>query len=698
MVVILSLAVIAFFSYYVYKYTIPQISPALKIVLITIRTLVLLLILLLILEPIANITYKDNIEPVNLVFVDNSKSIAAKDSTKNAERISNFLNGIGTGEFKTELIAFGDGENIITPDSITEKLNFNDPVTNLESVVSSIKNNKNNAASAVIVSDGIITEGSEPLYEAEKLDLPLFTIGIGDTTEQRDVEIKRVLHNKYIYAEEQTSINAAVLNNGYGGSNINASLYADGSLVEQQAVQLNENGINNISFTYTPESPGRKKLQVIVSSFEDETTTENNRNTFYIDVLDNKIEVLLVAGSPSSDLSFIRSSLAQNENLNIRSLVQISENKFLNNVDDINLVDSADVLYLIGFPQANTPSDLQQKVLTAIRDGSKPYFITVNSSTDLIGLSRLDKELPFGIANPVSGSAEAQPYIANTTSSLLGNINNSANDWDNLPPVLIPEARLNPKPESDVLLKAKVKNVPLETPMLITRTVGKKRSIALLAGDIWKWKLQASSGNNNLIFDTFIANSLKWLHTDSEKELFTVTTSKNTYSAGEDIEFSGELYDETLSPVNNADVELTVTRNGEEYNVALSPVENGIYEGILESLPTGDYTYTASAVIEGNRIAEDRGSFNVGDVNVELLSLKTNTNLMRTLAVSTGGSYHYIDEASAVIDEIEKINSASDSVVYSTSELNLWANEYLLFLVIILFGIEWFARKRAGML
>jgi hypothetical protein len=32
------------------------------------------------------------------------------------------------------------------------------------------------------------------------------------------------------------------------------------------------------------------------------------------------------------------------------------------------------------------------------------------------------------------------------------------------------------------------------------------------------------------------------------------------------------------------------------------------------------------------------------------------------------------------------------------SDINLWSNEWLLMIAIFLFGLEWFLRKRSGML
>ena len=50
------------------------------------------------------------------------------------------------------------------------------------------------------------------------------------------------------------------------------------------------------------------------------------------------------------------------------------------------------------------------------------------------------------------------------------------------------------------------------------------------------------------------------------------------------------------------------------------------------------------------------------------------------------------------LDILKRITDNSSKEKIETSEVNLWSNEWLMGLAILLFGFEWFLRKRFGML
>jgi len=47
---------------------------------------------------------------------------------------------------------------------------------------------------------------------------------------------------------------------------------------------------------------------------------------------------------------------------------------------------------------------------------------------------------------------------------------------------------------------------------------------------------------------------------------------------------------------------------------------------------------------------------------------------------------------------LSDLNNKSSKEKIDTKEYSLWSNEFLMIAIILLFGIEWFVRKREGML
>ncbi len=94
---------------------------------------------------------------------------------------------------------------------------------------------------------------------------------------------------------------------------------------------------------------------------------------FYINILSNKINVLLIAGSPSSDLTFIKNSLSTDNNLKVNTLIQISAGNFLEQNSTAKL-DSADIIYLIGFPTNLTSEDFVTRLGNKFENKNTPFF------------------------------------------------------------------------------------------------------------------------------------------------------------------------------------------------------------------------------------------------------------------------------------------------------------------------------------
>jgi hypothetical protein len=696
----LALLLIAAYSYYVYRYTIPQIEKFKKFLLTSLRVLALIVLCLILFEPILNLSRKLILEPNNLVFIDNSRSIKIDDGTERASNVNQIINDLSGSASADNLsfYEFGNSVRDISVDSL-DNVTFSDGATNLQEVINYIKNFDKNIASVTLITDGVITSGSNPYYDAANLGIPIFTIGVGDTTQRKDVELKKVLHNDFIYTETPTNIIATVSNKGFAGESVTATLYEDNKFISQQKLILSNSGIQNISFDYTAKSQGEKKLSIELSILKDEFTTANNKQVFYVNVFSNKIKVILLASSPSSDLTFIKNALSRDENIEVYSIVQIAGDKFLNKFNYQKL-DSADVFFLIGFPSDQTPEELVNRVFSKIKESKTPYFITLSAGVSLNKLSRLGNDLPFTFSQGLAGFREVQPFILPEQISnpiLQYSDKNPAEIWNNLPPVLQSGSIFNARVESRTLAQINVNNAVVKSPLIISNNFSGKRSIAVLAKDIWKWKLQVAPKGLD-VFDNFIVNSLRWLRASEEQKLVKIKTSKKIFSQGERIEFLGEVVDESLNPVSDAEIKINISSGTNKFETEMQNVGSGLYESSIVINETGDFKFSAQAETNGRVLGKDNGSFNIGEIDIEMINPVMNYSLLNLLANETGGEYYSPNNYSPLLEKLKdlKINSSKERIV--TSEINLWSDTWMLMIAIFLFATEWFIRKRNGML
>jgi hypothetical protein len=693
----IGLIVLAAYSFYVYRFTLPPVSKTKKLILILLRSLALVLLLFIFFEPVLTLTKKNILTPLNLFFFDNSKSITIDDGTNRIEKIKNLIELTKSASINgnKQYYSFGSTVNLIDEDSLST-IKFSETVTDFSKIFSNINQTENNIASLTIISDGVITEGSTPIYSAEKLGIPVFTVGIGDSTKKNDVEIKNVINNEFIYAETPTTILATVLNKGYSGKASQISLYENSQLIEQKSLVLDQSGVNSVSFNYTPKQSGEKKLTLRISNQDGESTFLNNQKVFYINVLSNKINVLLLAGSPSADLTFIKNSLSTDQNLKVNTLTQISAGTFLEQNPQAKL-DSADIIYLIEFPTSITSEDLVTRLSNKLENRNTPFFLLLSGEVDLKKLNRISGLLPFTIQLIDKNYLQVQPDIQLSELSNPVLQNNLITDWNNLPPISQPIVSLTLKPESKLLAKVRINNQPRNNPLIVSRSFGSKRSLAVVGKDIWKWKLQTATKDLTL-FDNFIFSSARWLNAPDDQKKVRIKTSKKIYSSDELVEFSAQVYDESFNPVNEAEVKLQINTRDFKEELNLTYVGGGLYKGSFSSTKNGDYVFNGTATINGKSLGEDKGTFNVGDIEIEMIDSRMNYEFLNLLSTQTNGKYFDPDQYEMLLKYLSGLNETSTKEKLVTSEIRLWSDEWLLIIVILLFATEWFVRKRAGML
>ena len=221
--------------------------------------------------------------------------------------------------------------------------------------------------------------------------------------------------------------------------------------------------------------------------------------------------------------------------------------------------------------------------------------------------------------------------------------------------------------------------------------------LAVLAKDIWKWKLQVAPKGLDL-FDSFIVNSLRWLRASEDQKLVKIKSSKKNFSQGERIEFSGEVFDESLNPISDAGIKIRISSQKNKYETDMQNVGPGLYEGSIVINETGDFSFSAEATTDGRSLGKDNGNFNIGEIDIEMTNPVMNYQFLNLLSNDTGGEFFFTNDYSALIKKLNELKEKSSKEKVVTSEINLWSDTWMLVIAVLLFSLEWFIRKRNGML
>jgi hypothetical protein len=683
-VLIILVIIFTGFSIYVYRTTNPSIPGGIKKILIIIRSLALALLLFAIFNAVIGFSRTDSKTRVNLFFLDNSKSIVLKDSSARAELVSKFKTDFSNAA-ENNFFSFGSG---IEPLNNSE-LGFNQPYTNFEDIERYLSKQNSDIASITILSDGIITDGANPLYGFEKLSIPVFTVGIGDSTEQSDILLQEPQYNETIYRGHNTLIETRILNKNFSGRNVTLKLFENNSLVEQKNIALGSSGIDNVSFGYTPKSTGEKRLTILASPLKEENNINNNSKSFIIKVLNDKIKTFLISGSPSPDVAVFSNILAKNERIKFKSVVELGNSRQIKGGSANFPIDSTDLFILLNYPAPGSNNDLFAQIKYRLIEKHKPFIISLGSGINSTKLRELSAILPFTFEDFSNEEIPIEVYPAGTDNSLLGHSDIPL--WEQLPPVTQVKSRIEPKKESEILVKAKMKNIQTASPVILSRQMSGYKSVAVIAGNIWKWGLQSSS-KLEYLFDNFLSNSIQWLNTPAEKKLFSIKSAKKVYALGEKIEITASLYDDLLNPVENADVSLDVVSAENSYKTVLPYAGNGVYKTEIENSKAGNLKITGNVKIS-NKSLSDSLNLYVDKSDIERMNTRMDAGFLRQIAKSTNGSFFLINNYSGLKEKLNKSAEIKNAKREKSFEIRFASNEIILIIIILLFTIEWVIRK-----
>ena len=696
-------------SLFVYRRTVPPVSSAKRYILISLRSLGLVLLFLLIGEPLLSLVTHSIDRPIVAALIDNSQSMTITDRTRRRDETlklilrSNVWKQISKDGRLEYSIFDVKLKNLaaIKDDSLTFKGEATDIAEALKSVKQSAASS--NLQAVVLITDGNSTVGINPLYEAGELGVPVFTIGVGDTIEQKDLLIRKVLTNEITYTGTKVPVNVTVHSSGFDGEQVKVSI-RDGATVLDEKLLMLDKGTRDylVPLSFMTEKEGIRKFTAETSNLPGELTTQNNRMNFFVKVLKSKLRVALIAGTPSEDVAFIRRALTSDKNIEVIPFIEKNDGQFYENTLNAEALKAVDCIALVGFPTGHSnPRNVQMVSVAA--DEEKPILIILSRTIDFSKLHALDALLPFIAENVTSNEIQVFTSVPETQQNnpilKLSNSNSTVELWSKLPPVFRLQGNFHSKVESEVLATIHLKSMPLTDPFIVTRNVNKKKSLAVLGYGLWRWNMLSDAGSGtDQMLEHFISNAIRWLTKQEDSRRIRVQPTKHIFTTQDAIEFTAQVYDANYQPLDDAQVEVRLQNGTETSSIVLNALGSGQYQGEFESLREGDYKFTAMVKANGEVIGSDQGTFSVGSQNAEFLETRMNKSLLQQIAAQTGGQYYESDNFGSLAHDVTMTPNFKPRDVSRSAEIEIWNSRWILALIIFIFALEWLLRKRNGML
>ncbi|MFN3135632.1 MAG: hypothetical protein ACK44H_08700 [Candidatus Kryptonium sp.] len=706
--VILLLAVVVSFGISLISYHRFSLSDGNRkmVLLFVLRSIAVFIAFLLISEPILTLISKSTKLPTIAILIDNSKSMGIKDRLgdrkKYTKEIVDKLSQIKIRGEKKFFTFSGDVDEIknFTPDS----LSFTGGVTDIGVALRKVQGiaTQENIKSVILVSDGVYNAGENPVYIAEKLGLPIFTIGVGDSNIQRDLKVVDVLTNEVSYAGVETPLVARIESAEFGGNEVVVSLYDEKSEIAKEKISLS-GGVNEyvLNFKFIPREEGLKKFTVKIQHLPGEVTYQNNQKSFYVKVLRSKYKILIVSGAPSPDLAFVKRAIGDNKNYEIISYTEKRGGEFIEGNFNIKDAETSDAIVFVGYPVKTSDVEIINKLKSVIISQNKPFFFLMSRTIDFDKLKFFSDILPFRFSRVLGDEEVVNLFITEEgRSHAVTDLKDRNHIWSILPPIFKLRGVFNATPGSTVLAKVRYQNVETQEPLIVASHLGNRKSVAILCYGIWRWKLMTAPNKEfEGFFETFINNLTRWLIAPIEEEFIKFKIYKNFFSEDEKIEFSSQIYGEDYSPISDAEVKVSILNqeNNEivrEFN--LEQVTAGVYSGNL-NLSKGDYRYEANISRRGKVLRNFSGRFTVGESEIEFLNTRMDSKLLREIALKSGGLFLKPEEIDMLSELITSVSDFKPAVVERKREYVLRSRVEPLIIVIVLLSIEWFLRKRFGL-
>jgi hypothetical protein len=610
-------------------------------------------------------------EPTVLVAIDNSRSILATSDSQFIK--TNFLESLEklkgdlAKDYKVKTLLFGDKT------SLSEgKPSFSEKETDIDQLISDIDNNysNQNIGALIIVSDGIYNKGANPLYNAEKLHFPVYSVAMGDTNEVQDVAIQKINHNQFAYSGNIFPVEVIVNAKKYPGKELTVSL-ADprGKKITQPLKITSENFLSTVTFTLNADFPGVQHYHTSVTVLEGEKNVSNNNQSFVIEVIDNRSKILLLANYPHPDIAPIKDDILTNGNYELDyAMIQ----DFKKPIKPFSLV------IIHGFTNANLP------LINDCRNNNIPYWIVnPTSSENLPGIK---------IASSFNKQNDAEPFVNNSFG--IFNISDELKKFiKDLPAVKTFFGNYSLQNGSNALIDQKIGIVETTNPILLFNENNGLKTSLFIGDGLWRWKFRdfAEHKNSNL-FNELINKTVQYLSVKADKSYFRITSPK-TVNENETIELGAEVYNKTYELITDPDVSLTLTNNAnKQFNYNFSKTSNA-YKLNLGFLPPGEYHYEAKVKVN-NELYVKKGSILVKEVVAEKLNTVANHKLLFQLSSRSGGKLVYPSDLNKLRDDILK-NQLIKPITYSTNlTTSIIDLKWLFFLILFLLSAEWFLRKR----
>ena len=427
------------------------------------------------------------------------------------------------------------------------------------------------------------------------------------------------------------------------------------------------------------EEEGTRRLSLELSGEGEDANPENNRQVFGLDVLDDRLEILVLAGNPSWDLPFLLDALRGQENLSLR-LVVGGPGGIPRNADTGEAWRPLDervdglILHSLGPGWEEWLSDLDPGGLFLF-----PRALENARFPEDWGL-----DLPSGFLrggdHPARWAPEAFRHEA------LGALEARAGAAAPLPEL-----------ESLRALEAPGLRSLVESggaTALGARIWKGRRQVLLAAEGLYRMALADAAGRDNL--SALYSGLVRWVSRRNPPERIQILPPERPRTSGRATTLRAGLFDADFRRLERGELLWTLRRDGDLVDSGAfdAPAREGDdFTTSLPALPAGDYALDLRARLASGESLERRAELSVLPDHGEFARAEASPAALRWLAASSGGAFFPDADLAALRDELPREGNEEIRRI----RLRIWDHPLFFLLFLGLLATEWGLRKRYGL-
>src|SRR5262245_51811719 len=281
---VLIVLLIGAFIYFIYIRKRGRLPKSTTAALVAMRAALLAFMILLLFRPVVVVSSAIPRSSYVAVLIDDSLSMKLKDMPAGATRLdaakqallvpqcagkNSFLNQL-SDKFKTTLYGFsGTLATVRSGDELDGEGHSSDPGGAL---AETLKRSTGTPLSAIVIAtDGAANVPGDlgaTLRELRARDVPVFAIGVGNTTRPMDAELMRISLPRRVLLGSKINIEAVASLSNYGASKVLLGVREDGRAVKTEEFNMRGNDSEVLSLEVTPATAGTHRYTVEITPLD----------------------------------------------------------------------------------------------------------------------------------------------------------------------------------------------------------------------------------------------------------------------------------------------------------------------------------------------------------------------------------------------------------------------------------------------